>query len=76
MLRKAPPLESIEVFVAAAKAGSFRAVARDLALSPSAVSRRIAGLEAFLGRALYDRTGPMPRLNADGRAGSELSFSL
>lgn len=68
MLRKAPPLESIEVFVAAAKAGSFRAVARDLALSPSAVSRRIAGLEAFLGRALYDRTGPAPRLNADGRA--------
>ncbi|MEC9434437.1 MAG: LysR substrate-binding domain-containing protein [Pseudomonadota bacterium] len=68
MLRKAPPLESIEVFVHAAKAGSFRAVARDLALSPSAVSRRIAGLETFLGRPLFDRSGPAPRLNAEGRA--------
>ena len=31
MLRKAPPLESVEVFVAAARGGSFRAVARDMA---------------------------------------------
>lgn len=68
MLRKAPPLESIEVFVAAARAGSFRAVARELALSPSAVSRRIAGLEGFLGRELFDRSAPSPRLNAEGRA--------
>src|SRR3546814_6001875 len=42
MLRKAPPLEAIEIFVAAAQGDSFRSVARRLALSPSAVSRRIA----------------------------------
>ena len=55
MLRQAPPLEAIEVFVAAAKGGSFRAVARDLALSPSAVSRRVAALERFLDIQLFDR---------------------
>ena len=67
MLRKAPPLEAIEVFAIAARSGSFRAVARELALSPSAVSRRIAGLEGFLGCELFDRSGPTPRLNAAGR---------
>lgn len=67
MLRKAPPLESVEVFVAAARGGSFRGVARDLALSPSAVSRRIAGLEDFLGVQLFDRSGLSPALSAAGR---------
>lgn len=67
MLRKTPPLESVEVFVAAAQGRSFRAVARDLALSPSAVSRRIASLEDFLGVRLFDRSGLTPVLNAAGR---------
>lgn len=67
MLRNAPPLESIEIFIAAAHGQSFRAVARGLALSPSAVSRRIAGLEAFLGTALFDRSAPSPVLSAEGR---------
>lgn len=67
MLRKAPPLEGIEVFVAAARARSFRAVARDLALSPSAVSRRIASLEAFLGVSLFDRADQTQTLSAAGR---------
>lgn len=67
MLRKAPPLEAIEVFVAAAGGRSFRAVARDLALSPSAISRRIAALETFLGATLFDRTTQIPTLSAAGR---------
>jgi len=67
MLRNAPPLESIEIFVAAARGQSFRAVGRSLALSPSAISRRIAGLESFLGVPLFDRTGPSPVLNTGGR---------
>lgn len=66
MLRKAPPLESIEIFIAAAQGGSFRSVARELALSPSAVSRRIASLEAFLEIQLFQR-GPHQALTADGR---------
>jgi len=55
MLRQAPPLEAVETFVAAAQGGSFRAVARELALSPSAVSRRIAALEDFLDIKLFER---------------------
>lgn len=72
MLRKAPSFESVEIFVAAARAESFRSVARDLALSPSAVSRRIAALEEFLGVRLFDRSGPLPALNAAGRRYLEL----
>ena len=56
MLRQAPPLEAVEIFVAAAKGGSFRAVAGRLALSPSAVSRRIAALERFLDIELFERS--------------------
>ncbi|RSU63579.1 LysR family transcriptional regulator [Sphingomonas koreensis] len=66
MLRQAPPLEAIEIFVAAAGGASFRSVARELALSPSAVSRRIAALEAFLGTRLFDRNGQSQRLSAAG----------
>lgn len=67
MLRKAPSLEAIEIFVAASKGDSFRSVARQLALSPSAISRRIAGLESFLGLALFHRNGQSQRLTAAGR---------
>ena len=67
MLRKVPPLEMVEMFVAAARASSFRAVARAMALSPSAVSRRIAALEHFLDVALFDRVGQAVQLNAAGQ---------
>jgi len=66
MLRKAPPLESVEIFVAAARGGSLRSVGRQLALSPSAISRRIAALEQFLGARLFDRVGQSLILNAIG----------
>lgn len=66
MLRQAPPLEAIEIFVAAAGGASFRSVARELALSPSSVSRRIAALETFLGTPLFDRRGQSQRLSAAG----------
>lgn len=66
MLRRTPPLEAIEIFVAAAQGESFRSVARQMALSPSAVSRRIASLEAFLGVPLFDRSTGMTTLNAAG----------
>lgn len=67
MIRKAPPLEAIEIFVAAARGRSFRAVAHHMALSPSAVSRRIAALEGFLGTLLFDRSGPVPVLTPAGQ---------
>lgn len=65
--RKAPPLEFIEAFVAAARAGSFRGAADKLALSPSAFSRRIRNLEDFLHVPLFDRSQATARLTSAGQ---------
>ena len=65
--RKAPPLEFIEAFVAAARSGSFRAAADKLALSPSAFSRRIRNLEEFLRVPLFDRSQSNIRLTSAGQ---------
>ncbi|WP_343699003.1 LysR substrate-binding domain-containing protein [Caulobacter sp.] len=62
MLRQTPSLEAAEAFLVAARAPSFRAGAAELALSPSAFSRRIQLLENFVGAPLFDRSGPTPRL--------------
>src|SRR3546814_16054710 len=72
MLRKAPQLEAIEIFVAAAQGDSFRSVASRLALSPSAVSRRIAPLESFLVMPLFARSGQSQRMTTAGQR----SFSM
>lgn len=49
-------LDSIAVFVSVVNEGSFSAAARNLGLTPSAVSKRIAGLEDGLGVSLLRRT--------------------
>ena len=49
-------LESVAIFVTVAKSGSFSEAARELGVSPSAVSKRIARLEAQLGVSLLRRT--------------------
>ncbi|MBC8057557.1 MAG: LysR family transcriptional regulator [Rhizobiales bacterium] len=67
MKRGAPPLAAIEAFLQAARSSSFRAAAEALAISPSALSRRLQSLEAFLGAALFERSGQRPELNAAGR---------
>jgi LysR family glycine cleavage system transcriptional activator len=68
MKRSIPPLQSLEAFLAAAQAPSFRAAAESLALSPSAFSRRLQQLERFLGKPLFDRSGVAPVLTPAGRA--------
>ncbi len=67
MLRKTPPLAAAEAFLAAADAPSFRAAADQLALSPSAFSRRIQMLERFVDAPLFDRSGPAVVLTEKGR---------
>lgn len=59
-------LQPLSVFEAAARHGSFRLAADELALSPSAVSHAISRLEASLGTRLFDRTQRRVRLSADG----------
>jgi DNA-binding transcriptional LysR family regulator len=49
-------LDSLALFVDAARLGSFAAVARERNADPSAISRAIAGLEAELGARLFNRT--------------------
>lgn len=50
-----PSPSALRVFDAAARAGSFRAAADDLGVTPTAVSHQIANLEAQLGAALFER---------------------
>jgi len=60
-------LESVSVFVSVVKEGSFSAAARGLGLTPSAVSKRIAGLEDGLGVSLLRRTTRMIALTDAGQ---------
>ncbi len=61
-------LEAIRLFVQTVDAGSFTAVARRLGVTPSAVSRRVAGLERDLGVLLLARSTRALRLTTDGAA--------
>jgi len=66
MGRRLPPLPAIEAFLFAARSSSFRAAAQQLALSPSAFSRRLQTLEAYTGVTLFERSAP-PALTEAGR---------
>ena len=61
-----PPLTALLAFERAATQLSFRRAARDLALSPSAVSHQIRGLEEQFGIKLFVRGARSVRLTADG----------
>lgn len=67
-MRRLPPLRALEAFVRVVRLGSARAASEELGLSPSALSRRITGLEEFIGRKLFSRAGQVMRLTDDGRA--------
>lgn len=67
-MRRLPPLRALEAFVRVVRLGSARAAAAELALSPSALSRRVANLEEFTGKKLFSRSGQTMRLTDDGRA--------
>ena len=51
---------NIETFVAAARAGSFAAAARQLGVTPALVGRRIQALEDRHGARLIERTTRAP----------------
>lgn len=61
-------LGSLELFCAAAEAGSFTAAAQTLGLTPAAVSRAIARLEGRLDVRLFVRTTRQVRLTDAGLA--------
>jgi DNA-binding transcriptional LysR family regulator len=69
-------LHRIEIFTAAASAGSFTAAARRLHLSQSAVSQQIKLLEEEIGEALFVRTHQQPKLTPRGERLLLLSLDL
>ena len=66
--RSLPPLAALRAFEAAARRGSFRAAAEELAITQSAVSHQIAGLERRLGTALFRRKARRVELTEAGAA--------
>lgn len=66
--RRLPPLRALEAFVRVVKLGSAKAAANELALSPSALSRRVTTLEEFTGKRLFTRQHQAMKLTDDGRA--------
>jgi DNA-binding MarR family transcriptional regulator len=60
-------LRGIEAFVRTVDAGSFSAAARQLGVSPVAVSRNVARLERNLGVQLLQRTTHTLSLTDEGR---------
>lgn len=62
-----PPLNSLHVFVVAARHGSFQAAANELHVTPGAVSRQIKGLEDHLGQPLFLRRTRQVELTPAGR---------
>lgn len=64
---KLPPLENLRIFEAVARLQGFTAAADSLALSHSAVSRRVSELEARLGVQLLQRTSRQVALTPAGK---------
>jgi len=67
-VRRLPPLRALEAFVRVVRLGSAKAAASELALSPSALSRRVAALEDFTGKRLFTRQHQSMKLTDDGLA--------
>ena len=75
--RAIPPLTALLAFERAAAHLSFRRAARDLSLSPSAISHQIRGLEQQFGAKLFVRGARSVRLTADGeRYFAKISVAL
>jgi len=67
-MRRLPPLGAIEAFAAVTRTGSVKAAAEMLALSSSAVSRRVQTLEQHLGVPLFLRRHQALVLTETGEA--------
>lgn len=55
MPRDLPPLNALKAFEAAARTGGFVAAARELQVTPAAVSQQVKNLERFFGKQLFLR---------------------
>ncbi len=62
-----PSLQAMDVFLAIARLGSFRRVAAERGITPSALSHLVRGLEKNLGVRLFHRTSRSVALTEAGR---------
>jgi len=62
-----PPLNTLRAFEAAARHLSFKKAGEELCVTPGAVSRHIANLEAFLGVRLFARRNRQVALTRSGK---------
>ncbi|MFY7856177.1 MAG: LysR substrate-binding domain-containing protein [Rubrivivax sp.] len=62
-----PSIDGLRAFEAAARCGTFERAADELAVTASAVSKRVGTLEDLLGIELFSRSGKTLRLTASGR---------
>ncbi len=62
-----PSIESLRAFEAITRLGTYEKVAQELAITTSAVSKRISTLELLLGVALFDRSARVLTLSAAGK---------
>ena len=70
------PLRGIGVFETVARLGSLKAAARELNLSPSAVSHQIRALEEQLGVELFKRVSRGVQLSADAAKYADVLHGL
>ncbi|HEY1365036.1 MAG TPA: LysR family transcriptional regulator, partial [Xanthobacteraceae bacterium] len=68
--------EDVRYFVALARQGTLSATARSLRVNHATVARRIASLEALIGRALFDRRAGGYALTAQGKAVLEAATAM
>jgi len=71
MARALPPLESLRVLAACVRHRSFSRAARELGLTPAAVSSRMRALEGQIGVPLFQRHGPRITVSDQGVALAE-----
>jgi LysR family glycine cleavage system transcriptional activator len=69
--RSLPPLTALRAFEAAARLLSFTKAARELNVTPAAVSHQIRGLESYLGVTLFRRTTRRLVLTEQGQRAAE-----
>jgi len=66
--RAVDQLQTMKVFVRVAQRAGFAAAARDLSMSPAAVTKHVAALESRIRARLFDRTTRSVSLTEAGRA--------
>lgn len=71
MPQSLPPLTALRAFEVAARLQSFTKAARELHVTPAAVSHQIRGLESYLGVTLFRRTARRLVLTEQGQLAAE-----